>query len=168
VQKWNRHLAFVDDAFIELEHRFSDDWRATLTFNRSRTMIEQKLSSRYRRASDTGWAPDGQPLFRRPRDQQQRARHPCHRLLLKLTRCNQANTGRFIDKNIGARFRRPAQFHADRQIQLLTRSQRNFQRYLKRVPFLRLFNGRPQNPAIFPSHLTPPAKPAIMRTILNN
>lgn len=44
-QNWNRHEARIDDAFVELEHRLNDNWQAKLTFNQSRTTIDQKLGS---------------------------------------------------------------------------------------------------------------------------
>lgn len=44
-QNWNRHEATIDDAFVELEQRLGGDWRAKLTFNQSKTTIEQKLGS---------------------------------------------------------------------------------------------------------------------------
>lgn len=44
-QNWNRHVAVVDDAFVEVEHRLGGDWRAKLTFNQGRTTIDQKLGS---------------------------------------------------------------------------------------------------------------------------
>ena len=44
-QNWNRHEASVNDVFVELEHRFTDDWKAKLTLNHSETSIDQKLGT---------------------------------------------------------------------------------------------------------------------------
>lgn len=44
-QKWNRHEAAIDDAFVELEQRLGGDWRAKLTLNHGKTTIYQKLGA---------------------------------------------------------------------------------------------------------------------------